>query len=186
MSEDKREAEGPSFQTVFLKRMIPFTFLILVTLCIILYIGLNTVRIAPDQPISYSHLDHVPNGIQCLYCHTQATRSQIAGVPSVEKCMGCHTVMATENEEIQVLTGYWERGEAISWQRINDQPDFVYFSHQPHLGAGLNCETCHGNVGEMERTEVTVRMDMGWCLECHENQAPEKVAHLVDCLICHK
>ena len=186
MSEDKREAERPSFQRALLRQTIPFTFLILVTICIVLYIGLNTVRISPDQPISYSHLDHVPNGIQCLYCHTEATRSQIAGVPSVEKCMGCHTVMATESEEIQVLTGYWDRGEAISWQRINDQPDFVYFSHQPHLGAGLNCETCHGNVGEMERTEATVRMDMGWCLDCHENQAPEKVTRLVDCLICHK
>ena len=100
--------------------------------------------------------------------------------------MGCHTVMATENEAVQALTGYWERGEPIPWQRVNDQPDFVYFSHQPHLGAGLSCESCHGNVGEMEAAEATVRMDMGWCINCHELQEPERVTRLLDCLTCHK
>jgi hypothetical protein len=100
--------------------------------------------------------------------------------------MGCHAVIATESEAIKELAGYWERGEAIPWQRINDQPDFVYFSHQPHIGAGMNCETCHGNVGDMEAAELTIRMDMGWCLDCHKHQVPERVAVLLDCLACHK
>lgn len=166
--------------------LIPIVLLILVFLCAGGYFGIRAVRATPEQPLAYSHRDHVENGIQCLYCHTEATRSQIAGVPSVEKCMGCHAVIATDSEDVQKLAGFWERGEAIPWQRLNDQPDFVYFSHQPHIGAGLNCETCHGNVGEMDQVEETVRMDMGWCIDCHNVEAPEKVAHLSDCLACHK
>lgn len=100
--------------------------------------------------------------------------------------MGCHTNVATEHEAVQQLAGYWERGEPIPWARVNVQPDFVYFSHQPHLGAGINCETCHGNVGAMTETRPVLRMDMGWCLDCHTEQAPEHVARLADCITCHK
>ena len=150
------------------------------------YVGMRSARAAADQPLPYSHRVHVESGIQCLYCHSEATRSQIAGMPSVEKCMGCHQVMATENEAVQELARYWEEGKPIPWQPINIQPDFVYFSHQPHINAAMNCETCHGNVGEMDEAENTVRMDMGWCLECHEHQEPERVAYLLDCLACHK
>jgi hypothetical protein len=84
------------------------------------------------------------------------------------------------------VAGYWERGEPIPWVRVNAQPDFVFFSHQPHLGAGLNCETCHGDVGSMTVARPAVKMDMGWCLDCHLKQPEAKVARLADCLTCHK
>jgi hypothetical protein len=144
------------------------------------------VYAAPEQPIPYSHSTHVEAGVQCLYCHSSAMRSDIAGIPSVQKCMGCHGIIATDSPAVQVLTGYWERGEPIPWKRINQQADFVYFSHQPHLGAGINCETCHGDVGSMEVTRPAVKMDMGWCLDCHLEQPQEKVARLADCIACHK
>ncbi len=144
------------------------------------------VLAAPEQPMAYSHRVHVDVGIQCLYCHVEATRSEMAGIPSVEKCMGCHNVMATESETVQILAGHWERGEPILWTRVNIQPDFVYFSHQPHLVSGLSCETCHGDVSGMDTAEPVVKMDMGWCLNCHLEQPEEKVARLVDCLACHK
>jgi hypothetical protein len=141
---------------------------------------------APEQPIAYSHRVHVEAGVQCLFCHSSALRSDVAGIPSVQKCMGCHSVIATDSPLIQEVSGYWERGEPIPWVRVNVQPDFVYFSHQPHLGAGLNCETCHGEVGQMEAARPAVKMDMGWCLDCHLKQPEEKVARLADCLTCHK
>ena len=146
----------------------------------------GNVQASESQPIEYSHRVHIQAGIQCLFCHTEATRSLIAGIPSVEKCMGCHAYIANDDESIEALVGYWERGEPISWNRVNNQPDFVYFSHQPHMGAGMNCETCHGNVAEMDQAEAVIRMDMGWCLNCHEQQESHKIARLYDCLICHK
>ena len=144
------------------------------------------VLAAPDQPIAYSHQTHVEAGMQCLYCHSSAMRSPVAGIPSVQKCMGCHTVIATDRPAIQEIAKYWERGELIPWERVNIQPDFVFFSHQPHLGASINCETCHGDVGSMTVARPVVKMDMGWCLDCHLKQSEEKVARLTDCLACHK
>lgn len=146
----------------------------------------NRVYAAPEQPIAYSHEVHVQAGIQCLYCHPSALQSPIAGIPSVQKCMGCHNVIQTESPEIQQVSSYYDSGQPILWERINRQPDFIYFSHQPHIGAGLNCETCHGDVGQMEVTRQTVKMDMGWCLDCHVQQSEEKVGRLADCLACHK
>jgi hypothetical protein len=144
------------------------------------------VLAAPEQPLAYSHKVHVEAGVQCLYCHPNALRSPVAGIPSVEKCMGCHEVMVTDSPGVQELTGYWERGEPIPWRRVNTQPKFVYFSHQPHMGAGMSCEACHGNVGQMDTVQPVYKMDMGWCLDCHLEQPQEKVARLADCLICHK
>lgn len=171
-----------------MKRGWPFIFLSL--LIIIVLGGVILTRIqakaAPDQPIAYSHKSHAEAGVQCLYCHTGALRSDIAGIPSVEKCMGCHTVIATDRPAVKDLAGYWERSEPISWVRVSKQPEFVYFSHQVHLRTGENCETCHGEVGKMAVTQSAVKMDMGWCLSCHLKQPEEKVAHLADCLACHK
>ncbi len=141
---------------------------------------------APDQPIDFSHRTHASAGVPCLFCHPNALRSPIAGIPSVERCMGCHTVIATERPRIQQIKRYWDAGEPIPWARVNTEPDFVFFSHEPHLSAGLNCETCHGDVGRMDADQPVVRMDMGWCLDCHLEQPQEKAARLTDCLVCHQ
>ena len=167
-------------------------FIIFITLLIIVGVAgailLTRAQVlaAPDQPIAYSHRIHVKAGIQCLFCHSSALRSAVASVPSVEKCMGCHAVIATESEAVQAVASYWAQGKPIPWNRVNRQPDFVFFSHQPHMGAGLNCETCHGDVGRMDVIQPVVKMDMGWCLDCHLKQPEEKVARLADCLVCHK
>jgi hypothetical protein len=166
--------------------LVAISILVLVGVIVGVILTRNQVYAAPEQPIAYSHKVHVDAGIQCLFCHPSALKSPVAGIPSVQKCMGCHNVIETESQEIQQVSSYYEGGQPIPWERINRQPDFIYFSHQPHLGAGLNCETCHGDVGKMEVTRQTVKMDMGWCLDCHVQQPEEKVGRLADCLACHK
>lgn len=138
----------------------------------------------PNQPIPFPHEDMVQRGVQCLFCHTSATKSPAAGMPSVEKCMGCHNVIATGSADIQALAEFWQRGEPIPWNRINQLPRFVYFSHRVHVSAGSNCERCHGDVGHMTVTEPVVKMSMGWCIDCHKQQ-PEARA-LTDCITCHQ
>ena len=169
------------------RRFILFLILIIMAGAVVgIILTRAQVFAAPEQPIAYNHKVHVEAGIQCLYCHTSALQSPIAGIPSVQKCMGCHNVIETNNPEIQQVSSYFERGEPIPWVKVNIQPDFVYFNHQPHIGAGLNCESCHGDVGQMEVTRQIVKMDMGWCLDCHIQQSEEKVGRLADCLACHK
>ncbi len=140
---------------------------------------------APQQPIAFNHEIMVQAGVPCLFCHTDAMRSPDAGMPSVEKCMGCHQTIVTNAPEIQKLAGYWQRGQPIEWVRINQLPRFVYFSHEVHVvGAGLNCERCHGDVGHMTETYAPIKMTMGFCLSCHEQQP--NASQLMDCVTCHK
>ena len=58
---------------------------------------------APDQPIAYSHRTHIEAGVQCLFCHSGALRSDTAGIPAAEKCMGCHSVIAADRPAIQAV-----------------------------------------------------------------------------------
>lgn len=158
---------------------------ILILLIASFYIVKPEAQAAPEQPIPFNHQVMVQAGISCLFCHTDARRSPAAGMPSVQKCMGCHDVIATDSPAIQQLTGYWERQEPIPWVRVNRLPRFVYFSHQAHVVAGgLNCESCHGDVGKMAAARPVVKMNMGWCLSCHEKQP--NADQLVDCVICHQ
>ena len=100
--------------------------------------------------------------------------------------MGCHDAIATgKPEKISELKGYWERQEPIPWERVNQVPRFVYFSHQVHVVVGgLNCERCHGDVGHMAEARPVAKMSMGWCLSCHEQQA--NAQQLKDCVVCHQ
>jgi hypothetical protein len=159
--------------------------ILLVTIAAI-FISRSTVLAAPDQPIDFSHKKHSEAGVECLFCHSQAMRSDFAGIPSVEFCIGCHTTIAAESSEIQVLQGYWDRQEPIPWVAVNDLPDHTYFSHSVHLSGRVSCETCHGPVASMAQLKPLNTMDMGWCLTCHLDQPEEKVARLADCLACHQ
>ena len=60
----------------------------------------------------------------------------------------------------------------LTWIRVNDLPDFVYFNHQIHVRQGVGCVTCHGQVDKMPLMYQAKSLLMEWCLDCH--RAPEK------------
>jgi mono/diheme cytochrome c family protein len=137
---------------------------------------------APTQPIEFSHIVHAGSyRIDCQYCHAGARRSTFAGLPSVERCMGCHKIVAAQgNPEIQKLQEHWNQKQSIPWVRIHKVPNYVYFPHKRHIAAGLACQTCHGPVETMQRVAQIAPLSMGWCIECHSRrQAP------LDCVMCH-
>ena len=148
---------------------------------------------APEQPIAYSHQLHAGTlSIPCLYCHWAARKSRHAGVPSLETCMGCHQVTKTDSPEIQQLAALYESGEPIRWRRVHALPDHTFFDHRPHVNAGVECQTCHGEVQTMEVLEQRMSMRMSNCLECHrqarwavpEGSAIERAAE--NCWTCHR
>ncbi len=151
---------------------------------IILLFFLLRPQSTSEQPIAFDHEIMVQMGITCLYCHNEARLSPAAGMPSVQKCMGCHKVVDSLVPVIQQVAGYWDRQEPIPWVRVNQMARFVFFSHEVHVNGGQNCENCHGDVGHMQIARPVVRMNMGWCVNCHQKQ-PDS-ARLVDCLICHR
>jgi len=139
---------------------------------------------SPEQPINFSHLVHAgDNEIPCLYCHVQARRSISAGVPSVNKCMGCHNDVATDRPQIRLLANYWETKEVIPWIKVHDLPDFVHFTHKRHVAADIECQTCHGPVDTMEVVSRQAPVKMGLCLNCHKDN---EVEFGTDCWTCHK
>jgi hypothetical protein len=80
--------------------------------------------------------------------------------------------------------------QPISWVKIHNLPDYVYFDHRAHVNAGVSCQKCHGNVESMERVRQVETLAMGWCVNCHR-QANEtgiggKPVHAsIDCTTCH-
>lgn len=139
---------------------------------------------SPEQPIEFSHRIHAgDNEIPCLYCHVQATRSTSAGVPSVNKCMGCHNQVGLDRPQIQLLTNHWETREPIEWVKVHDLPDFVHFTHKRHVAAGIECQECHGPVETMDVVSREAPLEMGLCLACHRDN---DVEHGTDCWTCHK
>lgn len=148
-------------------------------------VGLVVTQAAPPQPFPYTHMPHLERGIPCVYCHSSALRGQSAGLPSKAKCMGCHNNIKPETELLQQLDEYAKTNENFEWVPVAIMPDFVYFSHQPHLNAGLECSKCHGDVDKMTAAQPQKYWNMGWCLDCHKKMAPDKFVKLSDCATCH-
>ena len=149
---------------------------------------------APVQPIHYSHRIHAgDNQIDCNYCHSSARKSKTSGIPSLNVCMNCHKNIAEVapetqaegaefgvdyNQEIKKLyaavgwdedtQAYTGKTQPVKWLRIHNLPDFAYFNHSQHVTvAGVECQTCHGPVEEMEVMEQFAPLTMGWCINCH-------------------
>ena len=154
----------------------------------------------PEQPIQFSHAVHATKlGLDCRYCHTTVDVSQHATIPAVSICMGCHEYVAKgsspgSEEEIAKLRDFYQRGEAIPWQKIHNLPEHVQFKHFRHTLAGVECQTCHGPVETMNRVWLTpdtvlrpssaylpaAKLEMGWCMNCHLEQGASD-----DCAACH-
>lgn len=139
----------------------------------------------PEQPIAFPHRTHLAIGANCLYCHPGAAWGPVAGLPTNDKCWGCHQQVERQSPELDKLAGFVERNEPIPWVPVAMQPDFVHFNHNVHVEFGIACEDCHGNLRDMTVAEPQPRQNMGWCLECHQRMAPEDFVRLSDCATCH-
>ncbi len=147
----------------------------------------------PVQEIHFSHRIHAgDNGVDCKYCHSSARVSKTSGIPSLNVCMNCHksiyevaesTATAEyskafydgEIKKLYAATGwddanqkYTGETKPVKWTRIHNLPDFAYFNHSQHVTvAGVECQTCHGPVEEMEIVSQFAPLTMGWCINCH-------------------
>jgi hypothetical protein len=151
-----------------------------------------------DESIKFNHKKHLAAEVPCLFCHPNALNGAVASLPSLNKCVGCHqnievtsahlpwrAVPGKGQLDVDVLMAHWEEGEPLRWAKTYDQPDYVNFNHRPHIAAGVNCEDCHGDVSLMEVVRPAFRINMGFCLNCHNKQAAEK-ERLTSCATCHK
>jgi hypothetical protein len=136
----------------------------------------------PVQPIPYSHKKHLSLGLDCKDCHMNPDPGKLMTFPDASKCMLCHVTVANDKPSIQKLAEYSKSKHSIPWVRVYTVLPGVAWNHRAHLEAGVKCETCHGQVRQMEAmSEVTSVTTMYSCLNCHEmNQAKSA------CDTCHK
>ncbi len=133
----------------------------------------------PKQPIAFSHALHAGQyEIDCQYCHTGVMKAKSANIPSANICMNCHQQIKTESPEIQKIYAaidfdketqtYGNNKQPIEWVRIHNLPDLAYFNHSQHVNVGgVECQTCHGEIQEMEVVYQKSLLTMGWCINCH-------------------
>ena len=135
--------------------------------------GLYTIGIQqnyqPTQPIAFSHKIHAGQyEIDCNYCHTGVNISKSANIPAVNICMNCHGVINTDKPEIQKILTAYEENRPIEWVRVHNLPDLAYFNHSQHVAVGgIECNTCHGPIEEMDVVYQYSELTMGWCINCH-------------------
>ncbi len=160
-------------------------FIIIVTALVVALVaktaidGLYSVGVqqgyAPAQPIAYSHALHAGTlEIACQYCHTGVEIGKSANIPSANICMNCHThvqnVQGKEgiSPEIQKIYDAVDNNQPIEWVRVHNLPDLAYFNHAQHVAVGgIECQTCHGPIQEMEVVAQHSSLTMGWCIDCH-------------------
>jgi hypothetical protein len=156
---------------------------------------------AVSQIIPFSHKHHVgDDGIDCRFCHQGVERAAFAGLPSTQTCLTCHSQLLRDAPVLAPLHASAASGQPLRWTRVHDLPDFVYFEHRIHVGKGVACTSCHGQVEQMPLMRRHASLDMQWCLACHrsvpllpaEQQSMQRwlripdQRRLNDCSTCHR
>jgi len=183
LEEDDKEFLNQKFD--FKKLVRSDAFLIIVTALVIALVAktaldeLYTIGVqqgyAPKQPIAFSHQLHAGQyEMECQYCHTGVEIGKSANIPSANICMNCH--MHIQNvggkdgisPEIAKIYAAVDNDQPIEWVRVHNLPDLSYFNHAQHVAVGgLECQTCHGPIEEMEVVYQHSSLTMGWCIDCH-------------------
>jgi len=159
------------------------------------------------QPVDFSHKVHADKaGQKCDDCHSFRADGTFAGIPTLDKCAGCHAApMGTTVAEKNFVEQYVTPGREPRWAAYAAQPENVFFSHIAHVKrAQLACEVCHGDHGNSDHLrpyqedrvsgysrniwQISERgknsraaMTMSACVDCHREHNLEH-----SCLDCHK
>lgn len=130
-----------------------------VALCAVLGFG--------QEPV-FSHKRHEDAQVKlaCTFCHKGAKTEFHAGFPEWKTCKTCHVDKAERT---------------IPSRRVYKVPDFVFWSHEQHSLARIECTTCHGEVAAQDVLAEFRSTKMYACVNCHK----EKKA-TVRCNACHE
>lgn len=156
--------------------------IILFVLVAVFFLGTVMGR-GVKQPIKFNHKTHKEQGLECTSCHQYVRERTFAGSPRIEVCLECHEEPITESPEEAKIQQYAKEKKEIPWVPLYRSPKHVFFTHRRHVAvAGIQCETCHGKIGEMDKppAKPLKTLSMSACMDCHRDTGADN-----DCLACH-
>jgi hypothetical protein len=154
---------------------------------------------AQQIPLRFDHARHLKLGVRCDNCHVTAPVSTSASdnlIPAEAACRSCHEIERARPAKPVPAGSPAARCDAChlteagaGWMptplsreppRVRLADPNLKFNHRLHVGRGMGCELCHGQVA-MEA--LATRDDlprMPLCLGCHDGkQATNR------CSACH-
>jgi mono/diheme cytochrome c family protein len=181
LTEEDKEVVNSPITTGSILRSSGFSFIVIFIVAALgfkaVINGLLSVGVqqgyAPKQPIAFSHKIHAGQyEIECKYCHTGVMKGKSATIPSVNICMNCHNQIKEGalygTAELSKIQAAYDNNKPIQWVRIHNLPDLAYFNHAQHVNVGgIECQTCHGPIQEMDLVRQHSLLTMGWCIDCH-------------------
>jgi respiratory nitrate reductase gamma subunit len=144
----------------------------------------------------------IPAASICMNCHKSVTTpiSEVRAEFELAKQekRPARKIVSPELEKLYQALGLNDQLQAdlaksptaIRWVRVHNLPAFTHFDHRAHVGAGVECQHCHGPVETMERVRQVADLSMGWCVNCHREANRDgidgKTVHASnDCATCH-
>jgi hypothetical protein len=119
-----------------------------------------------------------------------AQQSKASGDFVVPNNLAAHTAPAQplpfshkahDTPAIQSLHTLAKSGHEIPWVRVYAVTPGVTWAHRPHVDAGVQCETCHGDISQADVvSETKATVAMATCISCHEAQGAK-----TECVTCH-
>jgi hypothetical protein len=73
-----------------------------------------------------------------------------------------------------------KEGQEVSWVHAYQLPPFVFFSHQKHIDAKVDCAVCHGDVRNQNVMRQGKDISMASCVNCHQLRKAS-----ISCGLCH-
>ena len=160
---------------------------VLALLCLATVVGADSVVYPPQRlPLIFSHAKHAARGTTCVQCHpdAKASRSAIDNlIPTEAACRACHPI--DRNEPAKVATPAaaciachpgWTPSKPV--ERIYVMPGPLKFDHSAH--AKQTCESCHGDLRNVDLATTRHLPTMASCLTCHTSGTDQR-----QCTTCH-
>ncbi len=137
--------------------------------------------VAETSELIFDHVRHVEDeGLVCDDCHS-GVESSASGLdnllPNKDVCSDCHEV----DDEAECGTCHSNVDEAKPLTPITDYSE--KFTHEGHLGTGLECQDCHAAVlrpVDPVVGAVGALPTMINCVDCHEQKSAS-----LECSTCH-
>jgi Zn ribbon nucleic-acid-binding protein len=121
-----------------------------------------------QQPLPFDHRRHDHAGVECATCNSEPGTGEKLEIPGVAERMTCHRSMPPRSPATEKLVRLAEGNQILAWTRLYQLPDFVFFSHQKHIAAKVECAVCHGPVKDRDAIWQEKEISMVACVDCHK------------------